>query len=69
MSSKHYLLQFFEYKHLPQHLQEVSKPFYEMAHNQLAKLPVNPESTTAFRKLLECKDCAVRSLIFEAGGD
>lgn len=29
----------------------------------VAKLPRNPERTTALRKLLEAKDCAVRSII------
>lgn len=59
-----YLLQFFVYDHLPPHLQEVSKPFAELAQ-KLAELPQNPESTTALRKLLEAKDCAVRSVLFK----
>ena len=59
----HYLMQFFEYKHLPEHLQEVSKPFGELAA-VVDSLPDNPEKTTALRKLLEAKDCAVRSTIF-----
>lgn len=59
-----YLLQFFEYKHLPAPLQEVSKPFCELAHKIAKKLPKNPETTTAIRKLLEAKDCAVRGMLF-----
>lgn len=55
-----YLYQFFEYKHLPPKLQEVSKPFGDLAY-QLHSLPKNPERTTALRKLLEAKDCAVRA--------
>jgi len=58
-----YLLQFFEYAHLPPHLQVVSKPFGELAMELARTLPSNPESTTALRKLLEAKDCAVRSLL------
>lgn len=58
-----YLLKFFEYKHLPDHLKEVSKPFCELAHKMAKDLPKNPESTTALRKLLEAKDCAVRAVI------
>lgn len=61
-----YLLQFFEYKHLPPHLQEVSQPFHLLAHQLAENLPANPESTTALRKLLEAKDCAVRAVIFKS---
>ena len=60
-----YLLQFFAWEHLPPHLQAVSKPFGELAHKLAAELPSNPESTTALRKLLEAKDCAVRAVLFK----
>lgn len=59
------LLQFFTYTHLPEHLQKVSKPFAEMAAFISDTLPENPEKTTALRKLLEAKDCAVRALIYK----
>jgi ferritin-like protein len=62
---KHYLLQFFKYEHLPEHLQAVSKPFCELATQIADTLPENPETTTALRKLLEAKDCAVRSVLFK----
>ena len=55
------LLQFFAYEHLPPHLQQVSKPFGDMARALAADLPANAESTTALRKLLEAKDAAVRA--------
>jgi ferritin-like protein len=58
------LLQFFEYGHLPEHLQLISKPFCELAHKMIATLPQNPERTVALRKLLEAKDCAVRAYLF-----
>ena len=57
------LLQFFVYGHLPAHLQEVSKPFGELALKLVAELPRNAERTVALRKLLEAKDCAVRALV------
>lgn len=57
------VLQFFAYAHLPEHLQEVSRPFAELA-NHLLTLPRNPERTVALRKLLEAKDCAVRAMLF-----
>lgn len=59
-----YLLQFFAWEHLPPHLQEVSKPFGELAQ-KLLELPDNPERTVALRKLLEAKDCAVRARLFK----
>jgi hypothetical protein len=61
------ILQFFEFSHLPPHLQEVSSPFSMMANRIVATLPRNPERTTALRKLLEAKDCAVRALLFKDG--
>lgn len=73
--TEEYLLQFFDYKHLPPHLQLISKPFCDLAHAIVkgdnvpesgtvtigAGLPRNPERTVALRKLLEAKDCAVRA--------
>lgn len=53
--------QFFAYEHLPPHLQEVSKPFGDLARGIIATLPRNPERTVALRKLLEAKDAAVRA--------
>ena len=58
------LLQFFQYDHLPKHLQGFSKPFCELAHELVVLLPRNPERTTALRKLLESKDCAVRAHLY-----
>jgi len=60
------LVQFFEYAHLPPHLQVVSAPFGELAKKLDAELPGNPEKTVALRKLLEAKDCAVRAVLFKA---
>lgn len=62
-SSEEFLLQFFVYDHLPEHLQLVSKPFSDLAHTLVVSLPKNPERTTALRKLLESKDCAVRAKV------
>lgn len=67
MREKHWLLQFFEYDHLPPGLQRVSKPFGELAQSLWETLPENAETTTALRKLLEAKDCAVRSLLSATG--
>jgi hypothetical protein len=59
------ILQFFKWHHLPLLLQEVSRPFGEMADRLVSTLPRNPERTVALRKLLESKDAAVRAAIFE----
>lgn len=56
------ILTHFTYAHLPQHLQEVSKPYCDLA-NTLARALDGPEVTVALRKLLESKDCAVRARI------
>jgi hypothetical protein len=59
------LLQFFEFKHLPEHLQVISKEFHTLAHMLVSVLPRNPERTVSLRKLLEAKDSAVRAVLFE----
>ena len=58
-----HIMQFFEYAHLPKQLQEISRPFGELARNIEMSLPRNPERTVALRKLLEAKDAAVRAFI------
>lgn len=57
------ILKFFEWEHLPPRLQDVSRPFATLAHWVVAALPDGPERTVALRKLLEAKDCAVRTLV------
>jgi len=58
------MLQFFAYEHLPAHLQEISRPFGEMAKWIVETLPQNPERTVGLRKLLEAKDCIVRAKLY-----
>ena len=55
------LLKFFEYEHLPEHLQVVSKPFCQLAQSINDTIAPGPERTVALRKLLESKDAAVRA--------
>jgi hypothetical protein len=57
--------QFFEHAHLPPHLQEISKPFGDLARFMVSTLPVNAERTAGLRKLLEAKDCMVRAKLFK----
>ena len=58
-----HVLKYFEYLHLPPHLQDVSKKFSQLAHEVAARSPDNPETTVALRKLLEAKDAAVRAAL------
>lgn len=58
-----HIAQFFSYAHLPPKMQEVSKPFGDLAQFILDTVPRNPERTVALRKLLEAKDAAVRASI------
>lgn len=59
------IMQFFQYAHLPEHLQVVSRPFGELAQVIESNLPRNAERTVALRKLLESKDAAVRAVLFK----
>lgn len=58
-----HVLQFFEYNHLEGDARTVSARFYHLANELVHQLPGNPETTACLRKLLEAKDCAVRSVI------
>lgn len=55
------IMRYFEYAHLPPHLQEVSKPIGELAMLMEGSLPDGPEKSAGLRKLLEAKDCLVRA--------
>ena len=58
------ILRYFEYKHLPQPLQDVSKPFHDLAHELYYSARSSQdeiECIVGLRKLLEAKDCFVRS--------
>jgi hypothetical protein len=57
------IARYFEYGHLPQHLQEISQPFTVLAARMLLALPDGPELTVGLRKLLEAKDCFVRAAV------
>lgn len=55
------LMQFFQYAHLPAHLQEPSKSCAELAERMDCALDEGAEKTAGLRKLLEAKDCFVRA--------
>jgi hypothetical protein len=57
------MMKYFEYSHLPEKLQAVSKPICELAQKMADSLPEGAEKTAGLRKLLEAKDCFVRTLL------
>ncbi len=61
------MMKWFEFGHLPQHLQDVSKPFGDLAATVVAECEGGPERTVALRKLLEAKDAAVRAKLNPGG--
>lgn len=63
MEGPNHILKYFEYAHLPPVLQEVSKPFHELAHLMVNSLPAGSERSAGLRKLLEAKDCCVRAAL------
>jgi ferritin-like protein len=55
------IMKHFRHAHLPDPLQEISRPFGDLAGLMSATLPDGPEKSAGLRKLLEAKDCAVRA--------
>ena len=58
-----HVLGYFKYEHLPERLQNISKPYAELAVRVADSAPDSPETTIALRKLLESKDAAVRAAL------
>lgn len=57
------ILRYFKHEHLPGKLASISEPFCTLAKWLVDAVPEGPELTTALRKLLEAKDCAVRAAL------
>jgi hypothetical protein len=57
------IMKYFEFAHLPQHLQGVSGDVYALACSLEAQLPDSAEKSAGLRKLLEAKDCFVRAAL------
>ena len=57
------MMRWFEYAHLPPHLQVVSRLCAVLAEDMDDHLPEGAEKTAGLRKLLEAKDCFVRARI------
>ena len=54
-------MKYFEYEHLPEKLQIISKPFYTLAMRIEKGVEGSAEKSAGLRKLLEAKDCIVRA--------
>jgi len=61
------MLKWFEYAHLPEKLQNISRPFGELAKALCDVIERGPERTVFLRKLLEAKDAAVRAALNPGG--
>ena len=57
------IMQYFKYNHLPAHLKGVSQVISNVAELLYSQLPDGPEKSSGLRKLLEAKDCLVRSAL------
>ena len=55
------IMKYFEWEHLPERLQMVSKPIGDLAKEMDELLPDGAEKSAGLRKLLEAKDCLVRA--------
>lgn len=58
-----HMINLFGYEHLPQYLQDVSKPMHDLAVQMASDLGHGPELVVGLRKLLEAKDCLVRQAV------
>lgn len=57
------IMRYFEYAHLPEHLQGISLKFHALAADVVGSTNPGPEQTAGLRKLLEAKDCFVRAAL------
>ena len=57
------IMRYFEFAHLPERLQAVSKPICEVAQHYDSTLLDCAEKSAGLRKLLEAKDCLVRAAL------
>ena len=57
------VIKYFDTRHLPLRLQTVANPVCELARMMESTLPDGPEKSAGMRKLLEAKDCFIRSAL------
>lgn len=66
--STQHLLRLFDYRHLPPHLQEISKPMHDLAHDMVDKLQDGPELTVGLRRLWDAKNNLVMQRVLDEQG-
>lgn len=54
------IMKYFSFDHLPPHLQDVSRNFFNLANYVEKTMPNCSQKNLALQKILEAKDCAVR---------
>jgi hypothetical protein len=54
-------LRHFEHGHLPEHLQAIARPMYDLAWRMVGEIADDPQLTTGLHDLLRAKDCFVRA--------
>jgi hypothetical protein len=57
------IAQYFEFEHLPEHLQQVSQACATLAQDMIDALPDCPMLTRGLDNLLTAKDCFVRAAV------
>lgn len=58
------VLRYFEYQHLPAHLQAISRPVGELALTMVEQLQADhPQLLAGLQDLLRAKDCLVRAAL------
>ena len=62
------IAKYFEFEHLPEHLQAASRPCHDLAAQMIDLYPDDSELRAGLRKLLEAKDCFVRTAVAVAEG-
>jgi len=65
----HTIMMYFNYDHLPPHLQRISKPYCELAQWICANVPNGSERAVSLRKILEAKDAGVRAYVSGNAGN
>lgn len=56
------LLRYLEYSHLPEHLQDIARPFHELGHDMARRL-TGPQLSHGLFDLIRAKDCCVRAAL------
>lgn len=59
------MLALFAWRHMPRHQQAIAEPYDVLARDIVDNLPHNSQRRMALDKLLESRDCALRTLVLK----